>query len=387
MATMIPPSFHDDLRKDLGAERAVYYALKKTLDDSFTVLWSISTLDANVRQLDFVVLHPGFGVLVIEVKGGAVTLGNPMDSHRKWPATTRAGHPIQIDNPFHQAVGAGRAFMADWKANSSETRYIALTELVILPHTPQPANADAVLAPKAGQFLFQNDMAVIGPRVREAMDAAKAFGEALSEADIESIVSLYGQQHAVPEPLEEETAPPPPPPPTPSPSRPTGIRNVGLAMVASAAIIMAISLGPRIISEMTQPAPQTNAAKPAAPRPAVSQLPPGGKAPPQYTGLPEVLDTATLGLNGRRMPLAGLLPVHMPEALTSARAYLAQAGEVTCELSAAGGWRCISLVKGLDIAEVFALSGFAKANANAPESIRNAEVMARQNGKGVWGPS
>jgi len=72
MAKMIPPSFPDDKRKDLGAESAVYYALKKQMDNDFTVLWSISTLGANVRQLDFLVLHPQFGLVVIEPKGGGL---------------------------------------------------------------------------------------------------------------------------------------------------------------------------------------------------------------------------------------------------------------------------------------------------------------------------
>lgn len=77
----------------------------------------------------------------------------------------------------------------------------------------------------------------------------------------------------------------------------------------------------------------------------------------------------------------------MPQAAAAARSYLEQAGGVTCDLAPGGGWRCVSLSKGLDIAEVFALSGFAKAAVNAPDFIRNAEGMARESRRGVWGAS
>lgn len=357
MAKMIPPSFPDDKRKDLGAERAVYYALKKQLDDDYTVLWSISTLGANVRQLDFLVLHPQFGLVVIEVKGGQVTLGNPMDPHRKWTAATRAGVSVKpIDNPYQQALGAGMAFIADWKANSSFNRFAAVTPLVILPHTPRPSNADAVLAPKADHFLFENDMAMIGLRVAELMKTGLTSGKGLEEADIESIIKLYGRQHVVPEPQVTAQQPSPQ-------RRPAGIRIFGLALAAGVSVVLAFTFAPGLFS--------------AATRPTLTAV----------TGTPEVLDTATLSLNGQRLPLAGLRAVNLPEAEIAARYYLAQAGEVTCELAPVGGWRCTSVAKRLDIAEVFALSGFAKAATNAPELIRNAEGMARQNGKGVWGPS
>ncbi|MEW5727278.1 MAG: hypothetical protein AB1918_05575 [Pseudomonadota bacterium] len=100
-----------------------------------------------------------------------------------------------------------------------------------------------------------------------------------------------------------------------------------------------------------------------------------------------VVDTATLTVGGQPVRLAGLVPVQIPEAKAAAQAYLRQAGPVRCEALPTGAWRCVVPSKGLDVAEVFALSGFAKADVDAPEFIRAAEAMARENRRGIWGAS
>jgi hypothetical protein len=105
------------------------------------------------------------------------------------------------------------------------------------------------------------------------------------------------------------------------------------------------------------------------------------------TGTPKIVDTATLSLGGQHISLAGLVAVSRPEAITSAQAYLDHTGEVTCEISTTGFWHCRSLNKGLDIAEVFVLSGYAKAASSAPADILHAEGQARQNRRGIWGAS
>ncbi|BAE52833.1 hypothetical protein amb4029 [Paramagnetospirillum magneticum AMB-1] len=384
MAKMIPASF-SEVGREAGAERAVFHALERQLSGDFTVLWSIGTLGSQPREIDFLVLHPRFGVVVIEVKGGAVTLGNPMDSRRKWTSTTRsAGQPASIKNPYHQAVGAGMSFVSDWKAHSSVGGFFAITPLVILPHTPRPSNAEAVLEPKTEHFLFENDMAVIGTRIAEMMEKAMASGEGykpLESAGVTSIIELYGRQHVVVEPAlvepEEETAPTSfQPPPN---KRPAIVKIAGLTIATSLVVALAAVLVPRLIP-----------ASPPATQPAAAVKPPASappKTPQTITGVPDILDTATLSVNGQRLPLTGLRPVDLPEAKAFARTYLAQAGNVKCYMAPVGGWRCISLAKGLDIAEVFALSGFAKAAANAPDFIRNAEALARENRRGVWGAS
>jgi hypothetical protein len=58
-------------------------------------------------EADFVAVHPEHGLLVIEVKGGGVTVDNG-----RWFSTDQRGcafHPIK--NPFEQAVGSKHALV------------------------------------------------------------------------------------------------------------------------------------------------------------------------------------------------------------------------------------------------------------------------------------
>lgn len=173
--------------------------------------------------------------------------------------------------------------------------------------------------------------------------------------------------------------------------QPGNALKIGLA-AAVCLVLAAVFLGPKLFwpsPKATMPAaalqPRIEKPVPLVPAAAAPPLPQQGGA--SHSGIPEILDTATLSMNGQRLPLAGLRPVDMPQAAAAARSYLEQSGGVRCEQAPVGGWRCVSLSKGLDIAEVFALSGFARAAANAPDVIRNAEGMARENRRGVWGAS
>lgn len=75
---MIPPSGAVQ-NKSIYAEPAVYGALSQ-LDDNFIVIHSLPWICVAVKsinptyapsgEIDFIVLHPEYGILAIEVKGG-----------------------------------------------------------------------------------------------------------------------------------------------------------------------------------------------------------------------------------------------------------------------------------------------------------------------------
>lgn len=176
--------------------------------------------------------------------------------------------------------------------------------------------------------------------------------------------------------------------------RPRLTKGLKIGLVVGIPLVLAVIFGFRMLGSSggSQPVrvPTVTAQAPAAkqPKPVPAAVTPLPSPPaPSHSGIPEIVDTATLLIDGQRLQLAGLRSVDMPEAGAAARAYLAQAGNVKCDPAPVGGWRCTVLAKGLDVAEVFALSGFAKAAVNAPDFIRNAEGMARQNRRGVWGAS
>ena len=73
MAIMYPKSISEYMPTE--SERVVYYALKSQLPDSFEVFYSVNWTSYENGKLvkseaDFIVAHPNYGILCLEVKGG-----------------------------------------------------------------------------------------------------------------------------------------------------------------------------------------------------------------------------------------------------------------------------------------------------------------------------
>ena len=105
MAKMYPEhpaycSFESD------AERTLYHELKRQLPDGVVVMHSVPiVLRPGERkeincEIDFIVIDPDRGVLVLEVKGGGVS----RDSRTgQWHSIDADGNEHEIENPFQQA--------------------------------------------------------------------------------------------------------------------------------------------------------------------------------------------------------------------------------------------------------------------------------------------
>lgn len=105
MAIMIPDVSPDQIVH--GSERDVYVALRDQLPDSYRVVHSLPWLrpyrdaaDAPLREgeADFVIFHPDYGLLVLEVKGGEEMFARGHQWFRKLARGER-----KITNPFEQA--------------------------------------------------------------------------------------------------------------------------------------------------------------------------------------------------------------------------------------------------------------------------------------------
>lgn len=90
-----------------GSERDVYVALRDQLPDSYRVVHSLPWLrperdgiDTPLREgeADFVIFHPDYGLLVLEVKGGEEMFARGQQWFRKL-----SKHDKPITNPFEQA--------------------------------------------------------------------------------------------------------------------------------------------------------------------------------------------------------------------------------------------------------------------------------------------
>ncbi|MGA9796678.1 MAG: NERD domain-containing protein [Rhizomicrobium sp.] len=104
MANCIPPP--DLAVSTSDAELRFLKALNDQLSSEFAVLHSVAWISkpsargALDGEADILIAHPRFGVLVIEVKGGRISLDYP---NRRWTSTDRHGAEHQIKNPFDQA--------------------------------------------------------------------------------------------------------------------------------------------------------------------------------------------------------------------------------------------------------------------------------------------
>lgn len=104
----------------------------ENLPEPFTVLhavkWFARTL-GTVGEIDFLIAHPDYGVLVMEVKGGQITIENG-----RWYSTSQTGRTNEIKDPCEQAERNRRA-LHDWLELDPRTKGIpfALFPAVALP--------------------------------------------------------------------------------------------------------------------------------------------------------------------------------------------------------------------------------------------------------------
>lgn len=108
MARFHPASFPAALRGQPrgAAELAVWDRLAEELDDTYTVFHRVAWLDRPDQgapvdgEIDFLIAHPAHGLLVLEVKGGRVSVDETTGG---WVSVDRNGERHQIKDPFAQA--------------------------------------------------------------------------------------------------------------------------------------------------------------------------------------------------------------------------------------------------------------------------------------------
>jgi hypothetical protein len=136
----------DDTTSD--AELELYEAFEQ-LPDEFTVFHSIKWFAKSrgtVGEIDFLIAHPQRGVLVLEVKGGQITIENG-----QWYTTTRNGRTEPINDPCEQAERNRRA-LSDWLNDDFRTKRLkyALFPAVALPDS----RVDRDIRPDCPQDIF-----------------------------------------------------------------------------------------------------------------------------------------------------------------------------------------------------------------------------------------
>src|SRR5258708_1364327 len=102
-----------------NAERKLFDVLRDHLPQDYTVLWSIDWTQAtptnqggNAREseVDFLVLHPDKGLLILEVKGGGVGYDG---SRHEWYTIDAGQQRHKIKDPFDQARNGKHALLRE----------------------------------------------------------------------------------------------------------------------------------------------------------------------------------------------------------------------------------------------------------------------------------
>lgn len=153
--------------------------------------------------------------------------------------------------------------------------------------------------------------------------------------------------------------------------------GVGVGLVALVVGWMALGGNGDGQSPALRPHPplETNKAAPQAP-PAVVQR-------ASVSGAPRVIDTATLEIDGRRLPLDGIVGLSGQDA-TELRLFIAeQGGQVSCQPQGEIAYACTT-PSGYDVAAAALVNGAARTSPSASEEYREFEAGAQRERRGSW---
>jgi len=165
MAKIFPEHLPETILSDpkRKAEIIMYDALS-TMESRFSVFYSVAwqaRRDGITRdgEADFVIVHPDWGILILEVKGGGVEYHADT---REWFTVDRDGIHHKIHDPVEQAKKSHYTLLdklcdlPGWDKN----RYVRIGHAVCFPHIPVPANSPKWDLPRQ-IIIDHNDIAEI----------------------------------------------------------------------------------------------------------------------------------------------------------------------------------------------------------------------------------
>ncbi|MBU6213953.1 MAG: AAA family ATPase [Actinomycetales bacterium] len=189
------------------SEREVWNLLRAQLPPQAYLLASLKVEDPSrgPMEADLVVIWPGEGVAVIEVKGGNVTL----TSSGQWQQNDR--NERRYIDPFGQAKRAQYA-LHRWIQDKVELPAMRTAVLVVLPHSFAPVGYERIDEPRLN-IIDRSDLpsaadkikAALGARITGAQPPSEANAERLAESlrqglldpnDLAQMGHLVGDRHA-----------------------------------------------------------------------------------------------------------------------------------------------------------------------------------------------
>lgn len=202
MARFLPPI--DPEAMEFGSEADLARAMQQQLGEGYLVMHSLpwvfparDDIDAAAREgeADFLVLHRHYGLLIIEVKGGEITLKG-----RSWYRHIRAGLK-EIKDPVKQARRSLWALKKRIEiiCGRSVADQTIISVAIAFPHClfkdspPADLPADAILT--------MDDLAAIEPAILRAYKAGGGGKRELSVQEFDAVRRALAPEFRVYEPL------------------------------------------------------------------------------------------------------------------------------------------------------------------------------------------
>ena len=173
---MYPDKLPESVRSNpkLSAEVQIYDALAHSMGIGWSVFYDVAWLglvhsEGNQcdGQTDFIVAHPKKGVLLIEVKGGAIRFDG---QRQQWISRDRFGEDHDIKNPFMQVRSSKYALLDKLKdtKNLRDNKWIELSYAVAFPAVARPQQAVQLHAP-AEIIIGRDDLDRLPKRIEEIL--------------------------------------------------------------------------------------------------------------------------------------------------------------------------------------------------------------------------
>lgn len=163
------------------AEEAVWTALRDQLPDDAVLVANLGLVDRRGDcEADIAVIWPGFGIAVIEVKGGHVT----RDDDGSWVQVAGNGFRRRI-NPVHQAH-RGHYALRDFIRGRTSVSQLRMTHLVAFPYTSVDDDFASSDCPR-WRIVDQLDIDHVADRVARALRDMEG-PEAPDDVQVQSIV-------------------------------------------------------------------------------------------------------------------------------------------------------------------------------------------------------
>lgn len=190
MARMIPDHLREDTKSN--AEKALYRAFEQQLPDSMVVFHQVPWQLINPRdgardgEADFVVVDPDRGMLIIEVKGGAVRYEG---REAQWYSGIH-----RIKDPFAQGQGSKYSLLAFLKEQSFwKHRYVTMGHAVAFPDAVVTQHWLRPDAPRA-IVLDKTQMGHVDEWIHELFDhyAGQGHrGDPIGAVGVEHLIRLF----------------------------------------------------------------------------------------------------------------------------------------------------------------------------------------------------